>query len=339
MRTPRSLSPLALAALALHGCGGLVPVPYKAPASALFDPTPAVPPTTDSGGEDDTDARPPADLECADVWLGSAVGAAVATGTNLGAADDHAYCGEDGGDTGWSYRAGAGEDLLYWWVAPADGAFTFDTNGSSYDTMLTIYQGGCDGAIVACNDDSIYGLSSQVSARFRRGDAVIIALDGFSEGAAGDFVLNISEGGADTGWWTVDTGIIVGAAAHAAPDLRVLAEGDDLRVKVEGAGSYALALARADEPSGAEACGVLREDGVESRCHQIEVEPMQCASGAAHGELRLHGDTSGTPGVGASRYTAADLDQLGLMLIAADGRCFTFGATIPAFDALGCEAR
>jgi hypothetical protein len=331
VRTPLS----SLALVALTGCGGLVPLPYKTATQALFDPTPAEP-DPDSGGEAPDDDGPPSDLECADTWLGNVVGPAVATGTNSGMGDDHAYCGEEGGaDTGWSYRAGAGEDLLYWWSAPADGAYTFDTNGSTYDTMLTLYLGGCEGAIVGCNDDSIYGLSSQLSATFRRGDIVIIALDGYSETAYGDFVLNISEGAADTGWWW-DTGFAVAAAT--APEVRVLVDGDGLRVKIEGAGAYDLALARADAPHSAEACGLLREDGVESRCHRVEAAPKGCGGATPSAELMLRPDSSGTPGVGDSRYGAADLDQLGLLLRRADGACFTVGAEVAAFAAEGCTA-
>jgi hypothetical protein len=329
----------SLALVALTGCGGLVPLPYKTASQALFDPTPAEV-DEDSGGDVPDEDRPPADLECADTWLGSAVGPAVAAGTNSGMGDDHAYCGEEGGaDTGWSYRAGAGEDLLYWWSAPADGAYTFDTNGSTFDTMLTLYLGGCDGAILGCNDDSVYGLSSQLSGTFRRGDVVIIALDGYSETAFGDFVLNISEGAADTGWWSGDSGFATPAPAMTAdPTVRVLVDGDGLRVKIEGAGAYDLALARADAPHSAEACGLLREDGVEARCHRVEAAPKGCDGAPPTAELLLRPDTSGTPGVGASRYGAADLDQLGLLLRRADGACFTVGAPIPAFAAEGCAA-
>lgn len=207
---------LALALFSLGGCDLAVPAPFKTGATPLFDPKP---PAVDAPDDEPLpDDGPPDELGCADLFLASAVGDGVSAGSTFGTGDDHAYCAEEG-DTGWGYRAGPGDDVIFYWVAPSEGTYTFDTRGSTFDTMLTLYSGDCGTGPVACNDD-YYGLQSEVTARFSSREVVKIALDGFSEGETGDYVLNIREGsggGGDTGWWGGDTAWASPSDEPAAP--------------------------------------------------------------------------------------------------------------------------
>ena len=69
------------------------------------------------------------------------------------------------------------------------GEYVFDTQGSTYDTVLYLYD-HCGGNEIDCNDDT-FGLQSQVSARLDAGQLVIIVVDGYSANA-GNFILNVS---------------------------------------------------------------------------------------------------------------------------------------------------
>lgn len=128
----------------------------------------------------------PAYVPCGDFDLASSEGASVATGSTVGAS----------GDTGSGCGGGGAPDLSYRWVAPRAGSWTFDLAGSSYDTMLYIYNlpagvTACptSGELV-CNDDAI-GTASRVTTTLAAGQRVLIVVDGYSAGA-GSYVLNIS---------------------------------------------------------------------------------------------------------------------------------------------------
>jgi hypothetical protein len=87
-----------------------------------------------------------------------------------------------------------GASLWYSWQAPASGAATFTTTGSSFDTLLGVYTGGSVNALttVAGNDDAGGGdLTSRVTFEAVAGTTYRIALDGFS-GATGGAALNWS---------------------------------------------------------------------------------------------------------------------------------------------------
>ncbi len=95
------------------------------------------------------------------------------------------------------------------WVAPESGSFTFDTNGSNFDTLLSIYSDVAPAALEvpesaiqlapsdftglnknAGNDDANGEvLYSEVTFEAVKGTSYYIAIDGFG-GATGDVVLN-----------------------------------------------------------------------------------------------------------------------------------------------------
>lgn len=118
---------------------------------------------------------------CPDEDIGGATGPAVASGNTGGDDDDmNASCG-----------GGGGNDRVILFTAPADGSYTFDTFGSSYDTKLSIH---ADCATeLSCNDDASGGLQSQVQRDMTAGQRIRIVVDGYN-GNTGDWVLNITTG-------------------------------------------------------------------------------------------------------------------------------------------------
>lgn len=74
------------------------------------------------------------------------------TGTTGGRDDGYggASCGL-GGD--------AVEDIAFRWTPPTDGTYRISTEGSAFDTFLSVRSGSCAGREVACNDDATEGAS------------------------------------------------------------------------------------------------------------------------------------------------------------------------------------
>ncbi len=85
-----------------------------------------------------------------------------------------------------------GPDVSYTLTAPADGVYVIDTFGSSYDTILAVYNGACGGPPIACNNDAPTGSpQSQVSVELSEGQTVTVVVDSFSL-AGGTFTLNVT---------------------------------------------------------------------------------------------------------------------------------------------------
>lgn len=128
--------------------------------------------------------------------LGSRVGDAVAEGDTGDGADDGAgTCGGEGAP-----------ESYFVWTAPSAGTYTFDTNGTDFDTVLYLRDGACTGAEIDCNDDNDDGVQSTVTATLRAGQTIVIVVDGYDEKELGPFVLNISSGGSATDGGTFDAG-------------------------------------------------------------------------------------------------------------------------------------
>ena len=92
------------------------------------------------------------------------------------------------GEPGHAGNAG-GHSVWWTWTAPLDGVVSFTTEGSSFDTLLSVYTGPAVANLVevASNDDS-EGSISTVLVNTRADTAYHIAVDGFS-GAAGEITL------------------------------------------------------------------------------------------------------------------------------------------------------
>ncbi len=87
---------------------------------------------------------------------------------------------------------GGGASIWYVWTPPVTGIFTFDTCGSSFDTLLAVYTGTAfaDLVPVVSNDDGgNCFLQSQVTFKATQGVPYRIAVDGFGA-SEGDVVLN-----------------------------------------------------------------------------------------------------------------------------------------------------
>lgn len=82
-------------------------------------------------------------------------------------------------------------ELEFWWTAPATGTYVISTEGSNFDTLLYVRDGGCDGVELGCSDDW-FDLWSQVQVDLVAGQTISIFMDGFS--GAGSFDLSITAG-------------------------------------------------------------------------------------------------------------------------------------------------
>jgi hypothetical protein len=106
-----------------------------------------------------------------------------------------------GDNTGATKEAGepqvagnlGGGSVWYLWTAPSGGSVTFDTIGSSIDTILGVYSGASLGALTlrGDNDDIVLGQNtdSRVTFTATAGVTYRIVVDGFN-GETGPFMLN-----------------------------------------------------------------------------------------------------------------------------------------------------
>ncbi|MBL8602489.1 MAG: hypothetical protein JNK72_11255 [Myxococcales bacterium] len=108
----------------------------------------------------------------------------VVSGTTLGARDDFSPTCAQGG----------APDLVYVINNPQRQTLSIDTEGSSFDTVLTVHRGVCQSPAIACNDDSVFGLQSQLTLTDAEPGLYFIVVDGFSANSAGPFRLRVSVG-------------------------------------------------------------------------------------------------------------------------------------------------
>lgn len=111
-------------------------------------------------------------------------------GNTLGRSDDFAGSCSEGAPA---------PDVSFSWTAPEDGVFTFDTLGTSFDTVLFVLDGACAGEELACNDDldpARQVRQSAVAVDLEAGQTVTIVVDGFSADHVGEVELHINGGNA-----------------------------------------------------------------------------------------------------------------------------------------------
>jgi uncharacterized protein YkwD len=112
---------------------------------------------------------------------GSATGAVTLTGRT-----------PEGADTTQGSCGGRGRELAFEWTAPSSGEWVFDTEGSSFDTVLFV-RSGCGGDELACNDDVRGGtVSSRLTLSLAACQTVVVYVDGFNPDDAGDVRLTVS---------------------------------------------------------------------------------------------------------------------------------------------------
>lgn len=118
-----------------------------------------------------------------DADLGSALGFGLFVGSTVGGLNDF-----DGASCGGGQ---AEADLAFLWTAPYDGNFYVDSNGSAFDTALTIQDLTC--TELYCDDDGGASVQSKIFFTAAAGDQFYIVADGFGSGPGGDYVLSIND--------------------------------------------------------------------------------------------------------------------------------------------------
>jgi len=87
-----------------------------------------------------------------------------------------------------------GRSVWWSWTAPANGLATFDTSGSTFDTVLAAYVGSAVSGltVIAADDDGGTGTTSRMTFNAIAGTNYRIAIDGFL-GATGGIVLRLTQ--------------------------------------------------------------------------------------------------------------------------------------------------
>jgi hypothetical protein len=141
--------------------------------------------------------------------LGSSVPITV-SGTTAGGANlmTGASCGGGGKSA---------PDVAFLYTAPFAGAYTVDTFGSAFDTILYLRNGSRTGAQLACNDNASSGtLQSQVKINLTAGQSVVIVVDGRGT-ASGAFTLHVLSLSAPASTPTPSRSATVGPTGTATP--------------------------------------------------------------------------------------------------------------------------
>jgi len=91
---------------------------------------------------------------------------------------------------------GGSRSIWYSWQAPSSGNVTFDTSGSSFDTVMGIYTGSAVNSltVIAQHDDVVAGTvrTSQITFNATAGTTYRIAVDGYNNGGAGGDVGSVT---------------------------------------------------------------------------------------------------------------------------------------------------
>jgi hypothetical protein len=90
------------------------------------------------------------------------------------------------------FSATNGRERTFAWTPSTSGVATLTTCGSTFDTVLSIRQGGCEGSELQCNDDdSACGFQSVVIQSVTAGTTYTIIVDALG-GSGGAFTLNVT---------------------------------------------------------------------------------------------------------------------------------------------------
>ena len=118
---------------------------------------------------------------CAEQDIGSTQGVAAASGSTAGEDDSLAVSCGDGG----------GVDRVIAFTAPSAGDYVFDTEGSSFDTTLAVFDSCDEESELACDDDSGSGTTSSLSVTLASGQSVVVVVDNYGD-ETGNWLLNIN---------------------------------------------------------------------------------------------------------------------------------------------------
>ncbi len=118
------------------------------------------------------------------------------TGSNLRILGNNSKATKDANELDHARQPG-GKSMWLDWSAPADGWVEMSTDGSSFDTILAVYNSFTEDFVclfpIVGNDQSpAGGNTSRVRFCAKKGGAYSVAVDGY-RGATGDFVLSIRQ--------------------------------------------------------------------------------------------------------------------------------------------------
>ncbi|MGK4006026.1 MXAN_6577-like cysteine-rich protein [Sorangium sp. So ce1036] len=84
-------------------------------------------------------------------------------------------------------------DSAYTFTAQFAGDYTFDTYGSTFDTVLHVHDATCRGAQIACNDDDEVRFTeqSELTVTLAANQTVVVVVDGNGPEDFGDFTLTV----------------------------------------------------------------------------------------------------------------------------------------------------
>ncbi|MBP1689411.1 MAG: putative secreted protein, partial [Deltaproteobacteria bacterium] len=85
-------------------------------------------------------------------------------------------------------------DATFLYTASVAGIYVMSTEGSGFDTLLSVRAGSCAGSELACNDDippPVGSQQSRLNVPLAAGQTVLVAVDGFGT-ASGSFTLSIN---------------------------------------------------------------------------------------------------------------------------------------------------
>lgn len=118
-------------------------------------------------------------------------GAKVIAGTDGTSDDSSVGASKEPGEPNHAGNAG-GKSIWYRWESPITGIATFDTFGSSFDTLMAAYSGSTVDALASLASNNNAGSAqSRIIFRIVAGATYHLAVDGFN-GAAGNVTLNWS---------------------------------------------------------------------------------------------------------------------------------------------------
>lgn len=121
-----------------------------------------------------------------------------------------------------------GKSVWYSWVSPNTGIASFDTAGSTFDTLLAVYFGTRLAGLTSVASDEDQGgfFTSKLQFNAVAGVEYEIAIDGFA-GAAGDFVLN----------WSVETTLEIVPGIQVHPQSQTVTNGANVTFSVVANGT------------------------------------------------------------------------------------------------------
>lgn len=124
---------------------------------------------------------------------GSAMACAISAGSALPfeAIESTETRGDDHGSPSCVAPSGAA-DVAFAWTAPYAGFFDVSTEGSTFDTVLSIRRGACDGEELLCVDDVGTLRQAALTIELEACETIVIVVDGFSADDRGEVRLRIS---------------------------------------------------------------------------------------------------------------------------------------------------